>query len=87
MNLARKTWILARRNRELLGRSIGKMMIKLINHGIFANGLARSLKTTEKMVGKPKKNNGNLMEHARKPMQHPQISWQKNLHDHFLKRP
>jgi hypothetical protein len=49
MNLARKTWILARRNRELLGRSIGKMMIKLINHGIFANGLARSLKTTEKM--------------------------------------
>ena len=49
MNLARKTWILARRNRELLGRLIGKMMIKLINHGIFENGLARSLKTTEKM--------------------------------------
>ena len=37
--------------------------------------------------GKCQKNAGNFMENAGKPMQHPQIPWQKNLHDHFLKRP
>jgi hypothetical protein len=60
---------------------------KMLGQPMEHAGTKENVGQSRKMVGKPKKNNGNLMEHARKPMQHPQISWQKNLHDHFLKRP